>query len=154
MREGNRLTATEVSTKKKPGRYSDGHGLWLQVSESGSKAWLFRYMLNGRARHMGLGPVHTVSLAEARVRARGARQLLLDGKDPLVVKHAERIASRLPVNMPFKEAAQKFIEVHNPTWSNARHWQVEQYSSRLCSREFGSLPVAAIDGAAITETLA
>ena len=51
-------------------------------------------------------------LAEARVRARQARQLLLDGKDPLVVKHAERIASRLPMNMPFKEAAQKFIEVH------------------------------------------
>jgi len=81
MREGNKLTALEVS-KKKRGRYSDGHGLWLQISESGTKAWLFRYMLNGRARHMGLGPVHTVNLAEARMRARQARQLILDGKDP------------------------------------------------------------------------
>src|SRR5262245_22783028 len=68
-------------------------------------------------------------LAEAGLRARQARQLLLDGKDPLVVKHAERIASRLPMNMPFKEAAQKFIEVHNPTWSNARHCQ--QWSNTL-----------------------
>ena len=155
MREGNKLTATEVSKKTKPGRYSDGHGLWLQVSEGGSKAWLFRYMRHGRARHMGLGALHTVSLAEARARARQARQLLLDGKDPLVVKHAERIASRLPVNMPFKEAAEKFIDVHNPTWSNARHRQ--QWSNTLrdyISREFGSLPVSSIDGAAITETLA
>ena len=54
--------------RKTPGRYSDGHGLWLQISQSGTKAWLFRYMINGRARHMGLGPLHTVNLAEARVR--------------------------------------------------------------------------------------
>jgi Arm DNA-binding domain len=47
MREGNKLTALEVSKKKKRGRYSDGHGLWLQISESGTKAWLFRYMLKG-----------------------------------------------------------------------------------------------------------
>jgi integrase len=155
MREGNKLTATEVSKKRKPGRYSDGHGLWLQVAEGGSKAWLFRYMLNGRARHMGLGPLHTVSLAEARLRARHARQLLLDGKDPLVVKHAERLASRLPVNMPFKEAAEKFIEIHNPTWTNARHRQQWRNTLRdYVSRELDRLPVAAIDGAAINETLA
>ena len=92
MREGNRLTALEVSKRRTPGRYSDGHGLWLQISQSGTKAWLFRYMINGRARHMGLGPLHTVNLAEARVRARQARQLILDGKDPIEVKYAARSA--------------------------------------------------------------
>jgi Arm DNA-binding domain len=100
MREGNKLTALEVAKRKTPGRYSDGHGLWLQISQSGTKAWLSRYMINGRARHMGLGPLHTVNLAEARVRARlfeaigrklgiggstkvkGLYSLLKDGKTP------------------------------------------------------------------------
>ena len=121
MREGNKLTALEVAWRKTPGRYSDGHGLWLQISQSGTKAWLFRYMINGRARHMGL---HTVSLAEARVRARQARQLILDGKDPIEVKYAARVASRVPDNILFKDAARRFIDLHDPTWRRATASQV------------------------------
>ena len=66
MRDSNRLTARTVATKKKPGRYGDGGGLWLQVSKFDTKSWVYRFMLDGRARHMGLGPVDLVSLAEAR----------------------------------------------------------------------------------------
>ena len=44
------LTARQVGTLKEPGRYGDGDGLWLQVSKSGSKAWLYRFMLNGKVR--------------------------------------------------------------------------------------------------------
>ena len=39
---------------------------------------------------MGLGPLHTVTLAEARERARGARQTLLDGDDPIEKKRKKR----------------------------------------------------------------
>jgi integrase len=155
MREGNKLTALEVSKKKKRGRYSDGHGLWLQVSKSGTKAWLFRYMLNGRARHMGLGPLHTVKLAEARVRARQARQLILDGKDPIEVKYEAREASRSPEGMAFKEAAERFIDLHDPTWRSARHRQ--QWRNTLRDYAYSSLgnrPISVIDGALITSTLA
>ena len=155
MREGNKLTALEVARRKKPGRYSDGHGLWLQVSSSGTKAWLFRYMIDGRARHMGLGPLHTVSLAEARTRARQARQLILDGKDPIEVKYEAREARRSPGAMVFKEAAQRFIEVHDPTWRSPRHRQ--QWRNTLLRDHASSLanrPIVAIDGALITSTLA
>jgi Arm domain-containing DNA-binding protein/integrase-like protein len=155
MREGNKLTALKVSKVKERGRYSDGHGLWLQVSESGTKAWLFRYMLNGRARHMGLGPVHTVNLAEARLRARQARQLILDGKDPIEVKYAARHASRSAESMLFKDAARQFIELHESTWRNERHRQ--QWRDTLRDYAYpalGSRPISAIDGALITHTLA
>jgi integrase len=155
MREGNKLTALEVSKKKKRGRYSDGHGLWLQISESGTKAWLFRYMVNGRACHMGLGPLHTVNLAEARTRARQARQLILDGKDPIEVKYAALAASRSAENMLFKDAAAKFIELHDPTWRNARHRQQWRNTLRdYVHSSLGNRPISAIDGALITETLA
>ncbi len=78
-----RLSAIKVQRLRKPGRYGDGRGLWLQVSKSGSKAWLFRYMVQGRARQMGLGALHTVGLADARLRAEAARKLLLGGVDPI-----------------------------------------------------------------------
>jgi integrase len=155
VREGNKLTALEVTRRKKPGRYSDGHGLWLQVSSSGTKAWLFRYMIDGRARHMGLGPLHTVSLAEARVRARQARQLIIDGKDPIEVKYETRDARRSPRAMVFKEAARHFIEVHDPTWRSARHRQ--QWRNTLLrdhASSLGNRPITAIDGLLITTTLA
>jgi integrase len=155
VREGNKLTALEVAKRKKPGRYSDGHGLWLQISSRGTKAWLFRYMIDGRARHMGLGPLHTVSLAEARTRARQARQLILDGKDPIEVKYEARQSRLSPEGMAFKEAAQRFIEVHDPTWRSARHRQ--QWRNTLLRDHASSIanrPITAIDGALITSTLA
>ena len=95
MREGNRLTALKVAKLETPGRYCDGRGLWLQVRDAGNKSWLFRYMIDGQARHMGLGPLHTVSLAEARERALRARQCLLDGVDPLEAKRGAVLERRL-----------------------------------------------------------
>ena len=91
MRDSNRLSALGVSRLKKPGRYCDGLGLWLQVSPQITKSWLFRFMLDGRARSMGLGAVHTVTLAEAREAARECRKMLLAGLDPIEARESERM---------------------------------------------------------------
>src|SRR6185312_359107 len=114
MREANKLSAVKVAKLKKPGRYGDGLGLWLQISQFGTKAWIFRYMRNGVARQMGLGPLHTISLADARMRARAARQLLLDDNDPIEVRRKKRDESRADGNgrMLFKDAAKHFLELH------------------------------------------
>ena len=74
-----KLTALGVKNAG-PGRHGDGGGLWLQVGPTGTKSWLFRYMIDGRARAMGLGSADTFSLKEARERARAARQYLLMAK--------------------------------------------------------------------------
>ena len=51
----NKLSAAEVETKKKPGRYGDGGGLWLQVArwEGRTKSWVFQYTFNGDVRQLG-----------------------------------------------------------------------------------------------------
>jgi Arm DNA-binding domain len=68
------LTAKRVARLlKKVGRHPDGHGLYLRVSRPGKGSWLLRYERHGRERMVGLGPIHTVGLAEARTRARDAR---------------------------------------------------------------------------------
>jgi integrase len=156
MREGNKLTALKVSRLKERGRYSDGHGLWLQVSESGSKAWIFRYKLHGRARHMGLGALHTVNLAEARIRARQVRQLLLDGHDPLAMKRNARMAAALEAARvtTFKQCTDDYIAAHSISWKNAKHrhqWQssIERYAFPI----IGDLPVGEIDTTLVLKVL-
>ena len=71
----NKLSAREVDKKTAPGLYGDGGGLTLQITKAGVKSWLFRYMLNGKARAMGLGPTHTITLAKARQAAASAAAL-------------------------------------------------------------------------------
>ena len=89
-RQGNKLTAAAVRAAGKPGLYGDGHGLYLQVSSFDTKAWVFRFTIDGRPRKMGLGPLHTVSLAEARKRAAEARLKAHDRIDPIEDKQAKR----------------------------------------------------------------
>ena len=81
MRE---LTVKEVAAiATKPGTWRVSKNLYVQVSDTRTKAWLFRYMRNGRSHGMGLGSLDLVTLAEAREKALLCRKMLLDGKDPL-----------------------------------------------------------------------
>jgi hypothetical protein len=64
-----RLTALAVErAKNKPGMHPDGGGLYLQVTANGA-SWVYRFMLNGRAREMGLGPLSLFGLKDARAKA-------------------------------------------------------------------------------------
>ena len=48
---------SEVSAAKEPRFYGDGGGLYLQVSQYGTKSWVFRFKMNGKTRDMGLGSI-------------------------------------------------------------------------------------------------
>jgi hypothetical protein len=61
-----RLSALGVARLKKPGYYCDGGGLYLQVSPARTRSWVYRFRRAGRLREMGLGPLLTVTLTDAR----------------------------------------------------------------------------------------
>src|SRR5215813_9358109 len=94
VRSMGRLSAVALP-KLKSGMHSDGGGLYLQVTRGGARTWIYRFMLHGRAREMGLGPLHIVTLAEAREKARECRRLRHDGIDPIEARRAQRAAERL-----------------------------------------------------------
>src|SRR6516164_6899420 len=78
-----RLTALKVERlKSKNGMHHDGGGLYLQVTPGGA-SWVLRFMLKGRAREMGLGPLTLYGLADARAKALDARRLRHEGIDPI-----------------------------------------------------------------------
>jgi integrase len=155
-RASNRLTAVKVAKVTRPGRYGDGGGLVLQVSRWRTKAWLFRFERNGRERQMGLGPASTLSLAEARERARECRKILLDGRDPIEVRNAERMQRRAETArvVTFKACAEQYIAAHEASWSNQKHR--EQWKSTLARYAYpiiGDLSVSAIDTALVIKVI-
>jgi len=144
----NRLSAFKVEKAKEPGMYGDGGGLYLRVAEGGSKQWIYRYVTNGRPRDMGIGPVHVLTLAEAREKAREASRLRLEGIDPIAAKHAQRAAAAVAAAsaMTFRQCAEGFIKDNEASWTNAKHrLEWERSLARYVLPTLGNLPVAAID---------
>lgn len=148
------------SRSKKPGYYLDGNGLYLQVSKTGSRSWIFRYTLNGKTREMGLGSVATFGLAQARERAQRARQLLADGLDPIDHRDGERKAlnahrtAERARSKSFEDAAREYHEASADEWKNAKH--AAQWINTLTQYvfpKFGSLPVGEVGKVEIVSAL-
>jgi len=152
----NKLSALGVSKATKPGYYGDGGGLWLQISKSGTKSWIFRFTLARKQREMGLGPVHTVDLATARAKAKACRLSLLDGIDPLEARQAAKVANALSQArlITFDQCAAAYIAAHRSSWKNVKHAsQWENTLSTYASPIIGALPVAAVDTALVVKVL-
>ena len=155
-RSFHKLSAVRVAKCKDPGYLGDGGGLWLQVSPSGTKSWIFRFTLNGRAREMGLGALHTFTLADAREKAAACRRAVHDGIDPIEARNARLLADRAQSarTITFDEACERYIDVHRAGWRNLKH--ADQWTSTLAtyaSPHFGSLPVSAIDTALVMKAV-
>src|SRR3546814_19441320 len=78
-----RLSVSAVKSATRPGRFSDGDGLYLVVQPGGSKSWVCRVQKAGNRRDFGLGSASKVSLADARERAREIRSQVEIGLDQL-----------------------------------------------------------------------
>lgn len=145
------LTARQAVTSTKVGYSADAlqPGLNLQVTKgkSGySRSWLFRYTspVTKKRREMGLGPVATRSLADARAEAAKLRLQVLDGIDPKDERDRQRAANaalRASI-MTFEMAAAQCIATKQHEWKNAKH--TKQWGATLKTYAFpviGTLPV-------------
>jgi len=141
------------------GWHADGGNLYLHV-RGASRAWVFRYVgPDGNRKNMGLGPLHSVGLAEARRTASQLREQLkhpLSPVDPLTAKRAQKqeAARQNRRAMDFKACASAYIEAHRSEWKNAKH--VQQWENTLSSYAYpvlGDLPVASIDEALVLKVL-
>ncbi|NCC03962.1 MAG: DUF4102 domain-containing protein [Proteobacteria bacterium] len=151
-----KLTVLAVNKAKTKGLYADGGGLYLQVGPTGAKSWLFRYMRFGKAQAMGLGPLHAVSLADARTKAADCRKLLAAGLNPLEAKKTEEVQARIAAakGTTFETCAKAYIEAHKAGWKQERH--AKQWDQALAKHAYpvmGNLPVDAIDTALVMKVL-
>jgi integrase len=155
-RTANRLTALKVEKANRPGMYADGGGLYLRVTKEGTKNWVYRFMLNGRPRWMGVGSLALFGLQEARGKALDARRLRHEGIDPIDNRRAARLRQRLEAakSMTFKQCAESYIASHGAAWRNAKH--AAQWSATLATYAYpsiGALPVQNIDTGLVCKVL-
>lgn len=142
------LTAQFVKTAREPGKYFDGHGLFLRVQPNGQRQWVQRIVVRGKRCELGLGNPSLVSLSEARETALKNRKLARAGGDPILArKEADAILS-------FEEAARKVHSLHLPTWRNPKH--AAQFLTTLETYTFprmGKLRVADVTTADVLAVL-
>jgi len=117
-----RLTSRQVDTFGR-GRYADGAGLYLIVSESGARKWQARFTLNGKRAWMGLGTAKGSNLAKARAANERWQEVARDGHDPRKAREAERVAERIALQgVPtFSSVAGRYIRAHRHGWKNRKH---------------------------------
>jgi integrase len=162
---GGRLTAVQVRNLREPGRYADGDRLFLEVSRTGRRQWLFRFQSpSGRKRDMVFGSADTASLADARAAAAEARALLARGIDPLDDRHgrkaqaraadAVRKAVRKADRATLARVARDYHEAISPKFRNPKHAQ--QWINSLeqhVPTDLWKRPIAAIKAAELVEAL-
>lgn len=145
-----KLTATKIKNLGQAGRYSDGDGLFLDLTGPGRGSWMLRVQMGGKRRDIGLGPLKAVSLADARDAAFEMRRKVAQGIDPIAERKKERL-----IVPTFKEAAKSVHEEHKAGWKNGKHQN--QWLATLETYvypAFGDRLVSDIDAAAIRDSLA
>jgi integrase len=143
-----KLLALQVGRDLAPGMSADGGGLYLQVTGTGAKSWIFRFTLAGKAREMGLGPLSAIPLADARLQAAECRALRQKGIDPIEARNAARQQTALEAAkvISFSQAAKRYMDAHKASWRNPKHRQ--QWENTLATYAYpiiGKLPVQSVD---------
>lgn len=136
-----KLSARSVTTLSKPGRHSDGDGLYLVIDKTGARRWLFLFRWQGKLKEMGLGGVNTTSLAEARDAAAAARKLAASGANPIEARK-EAAAAKAPKT--FGEFADEMLLSILPGYKNVRHqaqWTraLKHYAAPIRSKALGDI---------------
>jgi len=159
-REHDRLTPADIKRAKrpieKPEMLADGLGLYLQLRVPNGRSWIFRFKRDGHPYDLGIGPLHTIGLAQARAKAKRYREMLLDGVNPLEQRREARARRKLEAakQVTFRDAADAYMAAKSAEWRNPIHQQ--QWTQSLRDYVFpllGDLSVSAIDTGLVMQVL-
>ncbi|HBD91301.1 MAG TPA: hypothetical protein DEF16_13055 [Gemmobacter sp.] len=98
-------------------------GLLLQITPKGGRTWLLRTSVGGRRREIGLGGFPDVTLAQARERARAAKDQIRSGVDPVEARKAVRsaLAAAQRQGLTFAKAVEEYLSAKLDGFKNAKH---------------------------------
>lgn len=108
------MPLTDTAIKKfKPStktvKHSDGGGLYLEVSKSGSKLWRMAYRFHGKQKTLYIGGYPAISLAAARSHRDQAKRLIAEGTDPAEEVRREKLRQKHAAGNTFGAIAEELI---------------------------------------------
>lgn len=139
-RQVNKLTARSVTAISKPGRHSDGGGLYLMVNASGSKQWLFLFRWQGKLKEMGLGGLSSVPLSAAREAAAEARKAVAAGQNPIDLRKTAVSAAANVVT--FGAFADELVGDIKSGFRNEKHRWQWRHTLEVYAASLRPLPIA------------
>ena len=152
------MSALEVGRLKAPGLHPVGGvpGLALQVTPTGARSWILRATVGTKRRDMGLGQFPGVTLAQAREKARSAREKIEQGTDPILMRQQAQslLRAQQAASLTFEAAARAYIDSKSAEWSNAKH--AAQWTATLETYAFptlGKMQVADVQQAHVLNML-
>jgi integrase len=155
IRTRNRLKALAIEKQCRPGTYTDGGGLSLIVTDTGTKKWELRIAVRGSRRQLGLGVYPVVSLEDARSKATQIRLGASEGHDMVSEqRQAERLAAVSARTITFRAAFDGYFEMKEQHLSNDKH--KAQWRSTMQTYVFPSIgkrPVAEVTAAEVIDIL-
>lgn len=133
-----RLTTQFLNSNLDAGKYYDhsGTGLFIDVKESGVKAWSQRIRFNGKQLELGLGSYPNVPLSQARKAATDNKAMTAQGINPKAEKAKPSKTSS------FAEVANEVIPIQQESVTNHKHkkqWRstIETYALP----KIGNMPI-------------
>lgn len=124
------LTALDVKRLQHPGKrinvtvaVGGVSGLLMQLTPNGGKTWILRSKIGEKRREIGLGGYPDVTLAQARERARQAKEAIWRGDDPVEQKKAARasLVAAQKRGLTFSDAVEKYLEAKLAEFRNEKH---------------------------------
>ena len=138
-----KLTATAVKNAK-PGKHTDGEGMYLLVTEAGQKYWRFDYRFLGKYKTLALGVFPDTTLAMARSKRAEARTLLASDQDPSVAKRKAKAIEKQKHDNTFQSVAQKWLETTASQRKANTDAKLKSWLSRDVMPQLGQQPISEI----------
>ena len=138
------LSDVKVRNLTTPGRYTDGEGLYLQVTPNGGRYWRMKYRFGGKEKLLAFGVYPVVGIKEAREKRFLAKQVLSRGEDPGELKKAAKDKAVQEVASTLRAVAEDWLS------HQAGRWEANTLARTRASLEadvfpkLGNLPMSAI----------
>lgn len=139
-----KLTDAKLRTLTKPGKHSDGEGLYLELTPAGGRYWRMKYRHGGKEKRLSFGVYPGVSLKDARDKAQAARKLLQAGEDPGEAKKAAKAQTVFEAANTLQAVAAEWLAHQSDRWEPATKARVSASLEADIFPVLGARPLASI----------
>ena len=136
----NDMKIRKAQTTEKPLKLFDGDGLFLFVTPHGGKLWRLKYRFEGKEKLLSLGTYPEITLADARERKDEARRLLAQGRDPGIIRKAQKQA-KTEETETFEVIAREWHMKFAHTWAPGHSTKIINALTRDLFPWLGARPI-------------